>query len=166
MATATRLGPWLLGTVKDTTGTTAGLIRNLGATIVAQTYTAPASVMLTSPAVQLMFTLPAGSKILRFNTEVVTAITTATQVAVVIGNGTGSNNQLVTTFNTGVTVGKVAQATIDTALQVALANNVGTTDYLVYGTFTATTGNAAAGAIVVTCEYMVRNPDGSYAPTV
>ena len=36
MAFATRLGPWLLGTVKNTTGTTAGTINNLGATIVAQ----------------------------------------------------------------------------------------------------------------------------------
>jgi hypothetical protein len=37
MGFATHLGPWLLGTVKNTTGTTAGLIRNTGDTIVAQT---------------------------------------------------------------------------------------------------------------------------------
>ena len=36
MGFATHLGPWLLGTVKDTTGTTAGTVRNTGATIVAQ----------------------------------------------------------------------------------------------------------------------------------
>ena len=60
MGFATHLGPWLLGTVKNTTGTTAGTIRNMGATIVAQTYSAPTSVILASPTAQLMFVLPAG----------------------------------------------------------------------------------------------------------
>ena len=32
MAIASHLGSWLLGTVKNTTGTTAGTIRNTGAT--------------------------------------------------------------------------------------------------------------------------------------
>ena len=36
MAVATHLGPWMLGTVKDTTGTTAGLIRNVGSTVSTQ----------------------------------------------------------------------------------------------------------------------------------
>ena len=39
MGFATHLGPWLLGTVKNTTGTTAGTIRNTGATVVAQPIT-------------------------------------------------------------------------------------------------------------------------------
>jgi len=39
MGFATHLGPWLLGTVKNTTGTTAGTIRNMGATTVNQTAT-------------------------------------------------------------------------------------------------------------------------------
>ena len=38
MGFATHLGPWLLGTVKNTTGTTAGLVRNTGDTVVAQTF--------------------------------------------------------------------------------------------------------------------------------
>jgi hypothetical protein len=37
MGFATHLGPWLLGTVKNTTGTTSGTVRNMGATTVAQT---------------------------------------------------------------------------------------------------------------------------------
>jgi len=39
MGFATHLGPWLLGTVKNTTGTTAGTIRNTGCTSVAQNAT-------------------------------------------------------------------------------------------------------------------------------
>ena len=36
MGFATHLGPWLLGTVKNTTGTTDGSIRNTGCSIVSQ----------------------------------------------------------------------------------------------------------------------------------
>jgi hypothetical protein len=168
MGLATHLGPWLLGTVKDTTGTTAGTLRNLGATVVGQPITVNMSgVAKTSGATaQYLCTVPAGAKILRFNVEVVTTVAgnSVSQVGVVIGSGSGSNNQLVTTFNTGTAVGKVAQATIDTATQVALTNNVGTSDYLIYATFTATTGNPTSGAIVITPEYIVRQSDGTYLP--
>lgn len=168
MGFATHLGPWLLGTVKETTGTTAGTIRNTGATIVAQSATVAMSgnaLTASSPNVQL-FTVPAGAKILRFDVEVTVAITgnSVSQVALVVGNGSGSNNQLLTTFNLGTSVTKVAQATVDAAMQVALTNNVGTSDYIIYGTFAATTGNPTAGSVVVTCEYVVRNSDGTSVP--
>ena len=39
MGFATHLGPWLLGTVKNTTGTTAGTVCNTGCTVVAQSGT-------------------------------------------------------------------------------------------------------------------------------
>ena len=41
MPSAFHLGPWLLGTVKNTQGTTAGTIRNVGATLAAQTVLVP-----------------------------------------------------------------------------------------------------------------------------
>lgn len=163
MAIASRLGPWLIGTVRETSGTSAtlGQLRNMGVTSVCQSATIASTVMLTSPTAQVLFTLPAGAKILRFNLEVTVAITTATNVGVTIGNS-GTANYYVTTFNTGVSVAKVPQATIDAAMQVALTNNIGTSDVTIYGTFTAATGNAAAGSIVVTVEYLVRNSDGTY----
>ena len=58
MGFATHLGPWLLGTVKNTTGSTAGTIRNMGATVVSQS----ADVVygtLTGTA----FVLPAGAQV-------------------------------------------------------------------------------------------------------
>jgi len=166
MGLASHLGPWLLGTVKDTTGTTAGTIRNMGATIVAQSYTAPFSVMTTSPTAQQMFTLPAGAKILRFDVEVVTALSggSVSNCGITIGNA-GTANLYVTTFNSGTSAAKVAQSTVDAAMQVAQTNNIGSTDVPVYATFTAATGNPTAGSIVITCEYIVRNSDGTYAPT-
>lgn len=169
MGLATHLGPWLLGTVRNTTGTTAGTIRNVGATIVAQTATVNMSgVAKTSGATaQSLFTLPAGAKVLRINAEFTTAPTgnSVSQIAMVAGDGSGSNNQLLASVNLGTSAVKVSTATMDAGLVVAKANNIGTSDYPVYATFTATTGNPTAGVLVVTCEYVVRNPDGSTAPT-
>lgn len=167
MGFATHLGPWMLGTVKETTGTSAALgqIRNTGTTSVTQSATIASTAMTTSPTAQALFCLPAGAKILRFNYEVITAISGGgvTNVGVTIGDSTTAN-KYVTTLNTGVASVKVPQATIDAAMVVAQTNNIGTTDVLFYGTFTAATGNPTAGSIVVTVEYVVRAPDGSAYP--
>ena len=59
MAVATHLGPWLLGTIKNTSGTTAGTIRNVGVCSVAQTD----AVLYNDPAASVAFVIPAGSLI-------------------------------------------------------------------------------------------------------
>ena len=164
MGFATHLGPWLLGTVKNTTGTTAGTIRNMGATIVAQSYTAATATILASPAAVQMFVLPAGAKILRFDIEVLVALTGASNCGVTIGNA-GTANFYMTTLNTGTTAVQVSPATIAAATVVPKTNNVGTTDAIIYGTFTAATADATAGSVVVTVEYMVRDSDGSANPS-
>jgi len=164
MGFATHLGPWLLGTVKNTTGTTAGTIRNMGATIVAQSYTVPTSAILATPAAQQLFVLPAGAKILRFDIEVLVALTGASNCGVTIGNA-GTANFYMTTLNTGTTAVQVSPATIAAATVVPKTNNVGTTDAIIYGTFTAATADATAGSVVVTVEYMVRDSDGSANPS-
>ena len=156
MGTATHLGPWLLGTVKDNSG------RNIGATLVTQTATVAFGAMTTSPTAQLLFTLPAGAKIVRFNLEVTTAISggSVTNVGVTIGDS-GTANKYLTSVNSGTSSAKVSTATLDAALVVAQTNNIGTSDVPVYGTFTAAGGNPTAGATVVTVEYIVRNSDGT-----
>jgi hypothetical protein len=163
MGFATHLGPWLLGTVKNTTGTTAGTVRNMGATIVAQTYTAPTSVILATPAAQLMFALPAGAKIVRFGLEVNVALTGATNCGVTIGSA-GTANLYMASVNTGTSAVQTSPATIAAATS-GLYDSIGTTDVLVYGTFTAATADATAGTITVTVEYIVRDSDGSANPT-
>jgi len=163
MGFATHLGPWLLGTVKNTTGTTAGTIRNMGATIVAQTYTAPTSVILASPTAQLMFVLPAGAKIVRFGLEVNVALTGATNCGVTIGSA-GTANLYMASVNTGTTAVQTSPATIAAATSAA-NDNIGTTDALIYGTFTAATADATAGTITVTVEYIVRDSNGNANPT-
>jgi len=163
MSIASHSGPWLLGTVKNTTGTTAGTIRNMGATIVAQTYTASTAAILASPTAQQMFVLPAGAKILRFDIEVAVALTGASNCGVTIGSS-GTSNLYMTSVNSGTSAVQTSPATIAAATQAAYTS-IGTTDAIIYGTFTAATADATAGSIVVTVEYIVRNSDGTYVPT-
>ena len=69
MGFATHLGPWLLGTVKNTTGTTAGTIRNMGATVVTQT----GLTTVNDTTATTEFVLPAGAQILEFFVDITTA---------------------------------------------------------------------------------------------
>jgi hypothetical protein len=167
MGFATHLGPWLLGTVKETTGTTAGSIRNLGATIVAQTATINVSgIALTSgSAAQLLFTLPAGAKILSFQIEKTVAISgnSVATAPIVIGTA-GTSNAYLTSIDVGLTTAQTAPTTIAAALVSSATNNIGTSDVPVYATISATTGNPTAGSVVITCQYLVRGSDGVMFP--
>ena len=162
MALATHLGPWRLGTVRFTTGTTAGTVANIGLTLVTQTYNVGFATVTTAPTAVLMFCIPAGSKIVRFNYENTTAFAGngVTAIGVQIGDGTTANKYQAS-VSTGITAAKLSTATADAGLVPAQTNNVGTADILLYGTFTATTGNPTSGAQVVTVEYIVRNADGT-----
>ena len=60
MGFATDLGPWLLGTVKNTTGTTAGTVRNTGCTVVAQS----GATTVADTSANNLFMIPAGAQIL------------------------------------------------------------------------------------------------------
>lgn len=159
MTFATFSGPVRSGTQRYGAGENTGVLQ------LARSATVPFSAMTTAPTAQALCTLPAGSKILRINIEVVTAISggSVTNVGFVLGDGTTANKYY-TTFNTGVSAGKVAQATIDAAMVVAQTNNIGLNDVTLYGTFTAAGGNPTAGSTVVTVEYVQRADDGSQVP--
>lgn len=151
MGLATHLGPWLLGSVKNTTGTTAGTVRNTGATIVAQSADIGSTV-----GTGTLFWLPAGAQILRASAIVTTAYTgTAPTLALTVGG---------TSFVTAVTPSAsiaVQSLTVNTT-GVPLAKNVGTADVAVAYTLG---GTITAGAATIVVEYVVRNADGSYQPT-
>lgn len=159
MSFATMSGPLRTGTVKEGSGENTGLV------VLARSATVAFGAMTTSPTAQALFTLPAGAKILRFDIEVVTAISggSVTNVGVTLGTS-ATANKYVTSINTGTSAAKVAQATIDAAMQVAETNNIGTNDVAVYGTFTAAGGNPTAGSTVVTVEYIQRASDGAQVP--
>jgi hypothetical protein len=153
MAFASHLGPWLLGTVKDTTGTTAGTIRNMGATSVGQIKT----VAYNDTAATQAFVLPAGAfitSIVLYQTTTFTSGTTGTFTVYVNGTSVGAS-----TITTG-TAGNLSITPSSTAM-VALWNNVGSTDAII--TYTGATLSAGAGTLLV--EYIVRGSDGAANPT-
>ena len=159
MAFATMSGPLRTGTVKEGAG------ENTGVVTLARTTAITFGAMTTSPTAQQICTLPAGTKIIRFVVEVITAISggSVTNVGVTIGDS-GTANKYVTTFNTGLTSARVTQATVDAAQVVAQTNNLGTADVAIFGTFTAAGGNPTAGQIAITIAYMQRAADGAQVP--
>ena len=152
MGIATHLGPWLLGTVRSTTGTTAGLIRNTGATVVAQPVTIGfASVNASLPGTAMA--LPAGAIVTSVQFITTTVFSGATTLTVTI-NGTAWK----ATADTITTVGILVIAPQATAAAV-----VGATDSLV--TYTFTGSGLTTGSVTIVVAYVVRNADGTVYPT-
>ena len=159
MAIATHLGPWLLGTVKNTTGTTAGTIRNTGATTVTQTGVTTVS----NTSATTLFVLPAGSQILDFTVDITTAYAGTTGNTITLATSTGTT--LGTVGGATTTPLSVGRATFTiTGASIGTYVNVGTTDVLIQATY-ACAGTASGGAATVTCRYTVRNADGTFQPT-
>jgi hypothetical protein len=159
MGLASHLGPWLLGTVKNTTGTTAGTIRNMGATVCTQTGVTTVS----DTTATTEFVIPAGSQILGFTVDITTAYA-----------GTTGNTITIAT-STGITLGTVGGATTTplavgratfaiTSANIGTYVNVGTSDVLIQATY-ACAGTASGGAATITCQYVVRQVDGTYVPS-
>jgi hypothetical protein len=159
MGFATHLGPWLLGTVKNTTGTTAGNIRNLGATVVTQS---KAILYTDITAATVAFTIPAGSQILTasFNTTVAYATTTPTYALFsnAVAINTAANGSVFA--NTGIVNILLGN---NSAAAAVLCSNVGTTDAII--TFTQANVTATSGAGILTMTYVVRDSDGSANPS-
>lgn len=162
MGFSTFSGPLRSGTERYGAG------RNTGVAVLTQAKTINmAGVALTSaPPVQNLFTLPAGSKIISIIADKTVALTgnSISQVAMIVGNAS-DDNQYLESVNLATTKGRAAQATVDAGLQVDDCENIGTSDVLLQATFTATTGNATAGQIVVTVVYAQRAQDGSADPS-
>jgi len=99
MGFATHLGPWLLGTVKNTTGTTAGTIRNTGCTNVTQN----ATVAFNTSAATQVAVLPAGALITEvFILQTTTFTSGSSGTVTVLINGTAAASATITTGTAGV----------------------------------------------------------------
>jgi len=159
MGFATHLGPWLLGTVKDTTGTTAGSIRNMGATEVTQTVTldfASINGSLTGTA----FVLPAGAMITYLKYYVTSTFSGATTVKLSIG---ATDVTAVTTVTGPAAPANLGAATASDTV-TSLFNNVGSTDAIV--AYTATkAATLTTGSVTLQVTYTVRGSDGAANPT-
>jgi hypothetical protein len=156
MGFATHLGPWLLGTVKDTTGTTAGSIRNTGATVVAQS----GSLTKATISAANMAVLPAGAQILAIYVDVTEAFDAGTGNTITIKIG---STTIATVGGASTTPIAAGRATV-TSAAIATWLNVGSTDAIVTGVYAATGTAATTGIATVTVEYVVKASDGSSYP--
>lgn len=158
MGFATHLGPWLLGTVKNTTGTTVGTIRNMGATVVAQT----ATTTVNDTTAVTEFVLPAGAQIVEFFVDITTAYAGTTGNTITIQTAAG--NSLATVGGATTTPLSVGRATVTvTGAQIGTYLNVGSTDLVVQAIY-ACAGTASGGAATLTCVYIVKGSDGVANP--
>lgn len=151
MGFATHLGPWLLGTVKNTTGTTAGTLQNTGCTIVAQSFDLTAAQVATG-SITTTTAIPAGSLIIGVQILTTTLFASATTLKVTIG---GVDVATATTITSAGTYPVTIAATF-TPTQA----NIGTTDDSIVFT---TTGSSSTGAATVVISYMVRDSSGNMA---
>lgn len=158
MGIATHLGPWLLGTVKNTTGTTAGTVRNIGATHSIQFKTVAYA---DTTAQTFLAAIPAGSCIQSIAFMTTTAYTTTAPTFAFFVNGTAINSATAPSGTTAGTTGR-GGFTLGTS-NPDKVSNVGTTDAII--AFTQVNGGGTTGAGVLEISYIVRNADGTYAPT-
>ena len=150
MGFATHLGPWLLGTVKNTTGTTVGTVRNTGATIVAQTFDLTAAQVATGSIAAGY--IPAGAAITSVQILTTTLFASATTLKVSIAGVDTASASTITSAGT-IAVSFAAGFTPTQA-------NVGATDAAL--TFT-TTGSSLTGAATVIVAYVMRDSSGAMA---
>ena len=159
MGFATHLGPWLLGTVKNTTGTTAGTIRNMGATEVTQTVTLDFT-SINSSLTGNAFVLPAGAMITYLKFYVTSTFSGATTVKLSIG---ATDVTAATTVTGPAAPANLTAATASDTV-TSLFNNVGTTDAIV--TYTATkAATLTTGSVTLQVTYTVRDSNGSANPS-
>ena len=156
MGFAAHLGPWRLGTNKDTTGTTAATTQNMGCTVVAQS---KATTFADSTATN-MFAIPAGSQILNVFLDVTEAFNAGTNNTVTIKAGS-TTIASVTATSANITTGRQTLTLAAPSTWV----NVGTSDLFITSTFAGTGTAATTGIGYVTVEYVVRGSDGAQAPT-
>ena len=172
MGFATHLGPWLLGTVKNTTGTTVGTIQNTGTTTVSQTKKVAYTGSVAATAVTTtLFTIPAGAQIVSIFIDTLVAFTGSTAANVVIGI-TGTTN-LYWASSDITSQGRLANTNAAAKLvnwagaaTTASPNGagVGSTDVIINAVLTPTVADVTAGTVQYTIVYSVANSDGTQSP--
>jgi len=172
MGFATHLGPWLLGTVKNTTGTTAGTIQNTGTATVSQTkkvdYTGST---VASGTTTILFTLPAGAQIVSIFIDTLVAFTGSTAANVVIG--TSATTNLFWASSDITSQGRLANTNAASKLanwagatSTASPNGIGIgpTDVIIQAVLSPTVGTVTAGTVQFTVVYAVADSTGVQSP--
>jgi len=172
MGFATHLGPWLLGTVKNTTGTTAGTLQNTGTTLVSQTEKVVYNGAVAAAAVTTtLFTIPAGAQIVNIFIDTLVAFTGSTAANVVVG--TSATTNLFWASSDITSQGRLANTNAAAKLvnwagatSTASPNGIGVgpTDVTIQAVLTPTVADVTVGTVQYTVVYAVANSDGSQVP--
>ena len=171
MGFATHLGPWLLGTVRNTTGTTVGTIENCGATVVSQTFKKNYAGQAASATTDTICVLPAGAQIQNIHIDTIIAFTGSTAANVTIGDGTTAALYWASTDITAQ--GRAATSNAATKLGAwsgaattasPAGAGIGATDVKVIATLTPTVAAVTVGTVQYTVIYTVANSDGNQFP--
>ena len=171
MGFATHLGPWLLGTVRNTTGTTVGTIENCGATVVSQTFKKNYTGQAASATTDTICVLPAGAQIVDINIDTTVAFTGSTAANVSIGDGTTAALYWAATDVTAVGRAAVSNAAAKLGAWCGAASTaspngigIGATDVKIVATMTPTVAAVTAGTVQYTIMYVVADSNGSQFP--
>ena len=171
MGFATHLGPWLLGTVRNTTGTTVGTIENCGATVVSQTFKKNYTGQAASATTDTICVLPAGAQIVDINIDTTVAFTGSTAANVSIGDGSTAALYWAATDVTAVGRAAISNAAAKLGAWCGAASTaspngigIGATDVKIVATMTPTVAAVTAGTVQYTIMYVVADSNGSQFP--
>ena len=142
MSIVTFTGPIKAGDVLNTTGTTAGTIKNVGFVVMAQAV--PITQATTATALGTSIVIPANSHIVNIQVLVTTAWDGA---ATTFSIGTSATSTELVVAGAGGTIGLSALAPGANATRTAKWSNVGTSDVIIY-VLSANTG-AGVGDLIV-----------------
>jgi len=142
MGVVTFTGPIKAGDVLNTTGTTAGTIKNVGFVTMAQTV--PITQAGTATALATAIVIPANSHIVNMQLLVTTAWDGA---ASTFSLGTSATSTELVVAGAGGTIGLSALAPGANATRTAKWINIGTSDVIIYA-LSANTGNGVGELVV------------------
>ena len=142
MSTTTFTGPIKAGDVLNTTGTTAGTVKNVGFVAMAQTASITQAGTATAYATSIV--IPAYSHILNVQFLVTTGWD---GVASTISIGTSATSNELVSLQSLATIGQTSAGPGTSATRTALWSNVGANDVIIYALSTNT--GAGVGDLVV-----------------
>jgi hypothetical protein len=166
MGFSTMSGPLRTGTVRYTTGTTAGSVANVGCVELTQSKAIGSSSSVPTAATYTIGWIPAGAQINAIDIDTLTAFTftggTTPAATITVGDGSTANKYVTTT-----TITSAGRASLATTGSYANWVNIGTSDVPIVVTlaFTGTPTSVDAGYIQATVRYTQHASDGAQAPT-
>ena len=151
MANTTFSGPILAGTIKNTTGTTAGTdIKNTGQVLMAQSFSF--TYATEGAATDTTVVIPANSQIVSVDVNVETAFNDTG--ADILEVGSSADTDLYVNDTDISAAGSIAMGT---AALCANWKDIGSTDIVVGYIYNGANNDASAGAATVTINYLQNN---------